>query len=545
MKRNCAVSGVEFEIFPEDKRFYAKMGVPAPMLCPAERTRRRWSWRGKNFFLRACDGCGKKTMSSFSPRLAGVVAYCEECYRSDKSDATVYGRDFDFSRPFFEQFAELLHQVPRHISNTTQNENCEYVISSSRNKNCYMTDETDESRDCLFGYTYQRVKDIVSSIYVHDSELGYELLNAENCYRVFFSENVYHCSDSAFLLNCRSCACCLFCSNLRNKSYYIFNKPAAKAEYLRLWQEVFSGSHTVLQGWRAKFEFFLGSQPVPAAVMVNTESCSGNLLTNCKNVLDSFSVDNSQDCRYCSDLHHSRDVYDVNIYEGELMYECNHAGPKGYRNLFSQLVWWCSDVYYCVDSFYLHDCFGCVGLKKEEYCVLNKRMSRPEYEKLVRRVIEHMTNTGEWGEFFPSALSPHPYNHSMAQRFYPLSKDQVAGKEWLWLDEEDELEGAVQKEVPDQLPEDGRDLLREVFVCGRTGRKFKFIAQELEFYRKHSLPFPRLAPMARIEALWAKIGMREVRSGACSRCSRRILTSQPPLLAGGVVCADCYLRFVG
>jgi hypothetical protein len=41
MQRTCAVSGQSFEITDEDLKFYEKMGVPIPTLCPEERQRRR------------------------------------------------------------------------------------------------------------------------------------------------------------------------------------------------------------------------------------------------------------------------------------------------------------------------------------------------------------------------------------------------------------------------------------------------------------------------------------------------------------------------
>jgi len=50
--------------------------------------------------------------------------------------------------------------------------------------------------------------------------------------------------------------------------------------------------------------------------------------------------------------------------------------------------------------------FGCIGLKRNEYCVLNRQYSKDEYKKTVLRLIEHMKKTGEYGEFFPIDISP-------------------------------------------------------------------------------------------------------------------------------------------
>ena len=32
---------------------------------------------------------------------------------------------------------------------------------------------------------------------------------------------------------------------------------------------------------------------------------------------------------------------------------------------------------------------------------------------------------GEWGEFFPASLSPFGYNETVANEYYPLSRDSV------------------------------------------------------------------------------------------------------------------------
>ena len=36
-----------------------------------------------------------------------------------------------------------------------------------------------------------------------------------------------------------------------------------------------------------------------------------------------------------------------------------------------------------------------------------------------------MMKTGEWGEFFPSSLSPFGYNETVAQEHFPMSREEV------------------------------------------------------------------------------------------------------------------------
>ena len=542
MLKKCVVLGVDFEVTDEDLQFYEKMGVPAPTLCPDERARRRWAWRGKNFYMRKCDLCGKLAMSWFSPELTNVTTYCQECFESDKWDGMDHGRDFDFSRPFFEQFAELQRVCPRHISNSIMNENCDYIISAHKNQNCYFTDELDGCRDCYFGYNIQYCNDIVESISVRDSELCYKVAKAENCYSIFYSQNVFGCSDSAFLVNCRACKKCLFCTNLRSKEYHVFNQPVSKEDFQKWWDFVFSGSMENLLDAEARFEEFLKQEPFPVGVLVNVEDCEGDYISNSKNCVDSFCIDNCRDCRYCTDLHFSKDTWDVNLYEGEMQYESIHTGPKGYMQIASHLAWYSSNTFYCVELRSCDETFGCHSLKRKKHCIFNKQYSEEEYFKLKARIIEHMRKTGEWGEFFPAEMSPHPYNLTMAQRFYPLGKEQVLARGYAWLDEKDVIFETAEDHVPRTLTEMPEDILNKVYVCENSGEKFRFVKQELDFYKKHGIPLPRLSPNERIEEMWRKMGPRKLHAANCRACGGNVQTNLPNKRL--IYCEKCYLKKV-
>ena len=99
--KTCAVSGKTFEIDVKDQVFYDKMEVPTPTLCPEERERRRWAWRGKNFSIRKCCECGGNAMSYFAPEANKIETLCEKCFHADGFDGMEYGRDFDFSMANF------------------------------------------------------------------------------------------------------------------------------------------------------------------------------------------------------------------------------------------------------------------------------------------------------------------------------------------------------------------------------------------------------------------------------------------------------------
>lgn len=83
---------------------------------------------------------------------------------------------------------------------------------------------------------------------------------------------------------------------------------------------------------------------------------------------------------------------------------------------------------YCANCFHSSYCFGCVGLRNKSYCILNKQYTKEEYEVLVPQIIKKMQADDKWGEFFPITMSPFAYNETVAQEYFPLSKEEALAK---------------------------------------------------------------------------------------------------------------------
>ena len=122
-----------------------------------------------------------------------------------------------------------------------------------------------------------------------------------------------------------------------------------------------------------------------------------------------------------------KDAMDVSTVgrNSERMYEAINTAISANNCLFAAVSRNCHDIMYCYNCMYCHDCFACVGLKNQSYCIFNKQYTKEEYEKLVPEIIEYMTTTGEWGEFFNSRISPFCYNESSVIEQYPLARDEA------------------------------------------------------------------------------------------------------------------------
>ena len=98
-------------------------------MCPEERLRRRLQWNKILTLHKRTSDLSGESIISMHPLDSPLVVYSQKEWWSDEWNPLDYGRDFDFSRPFFEQFAELMRIVP-HMSLENQYdalENSDYV----------------------------------------------------------------------------------------------------------------------------------------------------------------------------------------------------------------------------------------------------------------------------------------------------------------------------------------------------------------------------------------------------------------------------------
>ena len=558
MQRICKNCSQFFEITQDDLSFYDRVSpifkgkkypIPPPTLCPACRTQRRYSLRNeRNLYRRTCDATGKPIISVYSPEKPYKI-YEADAWWGDSWDGLNFGKDVDFTRPIFEQMNEILLAIPHIALYTVQCENSPYANQSGWSKNCYMGIVTDFSEDCYYAEYCFKARNCTDCMGMHESELCYECVDCVNCYAVRFSKDCSNCSDCAFCHDCRGCKNCFGCTGLRNKTHCWFNEQLKEEEWKKRMQELPYTPAMIGENFRRMQKQKL-KMPHPHAVMTNCVDCTGNYLSNCKNTVECYDAKDLEDAKYCVIMPtKARDCYDVVGGGTELLYECFSTGV-GYHDIF---CWHCWDnvselacCIFCMKG--CHDLFGCVGLKKQQYCVLNKQYTKEEYEKLVPRVIDHMRTTGEWGEFFPTSMSPFCYNETIAQEHFPLTREGALKRGYTWRDLKDDVP-EVEKVIPaDKLPETiadiPDDILNWAIQCEKTKRPYRVIKQELAFYRQHGLPVPRLHPDERYKRRLAQRNPRKLWARPCMKCGKEMQTTYSPERPEIVYCEECYLKEV-
>lgn len=518
---------------------------------------------------------------------AEYPVYCHDCWWSDKWDPLQHGREYDFKKPFFEQFAELQKVVPRPAMYSTDNENSDYCNHTAHMKNSYLMFGSWFAENCGYGQTVLESKDCWDCLFIKNCEFCFSSVDCTQCYQTHFSQKCSGCTDSAFLYDCRNCQNCLFSFNLRNKSYYVYNKQVSKEEFEKVKRETFS-SAVALQKAAADFWKMVQEQALHKFLTgEKNDDVSGEFIYNSKNVHQSYYIHDGENEKYAvRGGKGQKDAMDVfGVHAGELAYECNNIDFSS-RAFFSINGEKNANVDYLVDSFNATDCFGSISLRKQEFCILNKKYDEKSYRELREKIIAHMSDQPYvdrkgrryiYGELFPIEIAPFDYNESIAQEYVPITKKQAKefGYAWHDIESKDVKPTKSWQELSDDLESFDDAIHLDVILCQawdedekraqehKCTKGFKIIKSELAMYKKWNVPLPRKCPNTRNFELsqlrnpvsfWhyaCECNGKKSKNGAHVNesthahngdkpCSNEFETSYDPDRGEIVYCAECY-----
>lgn len=445
---------------------------------------------------------GERMISMFDPD-KWLTVYDKDIRWSDKRNALLYGIEFDSTQLFFHQFKSLFYSVPMPSLLNANSHNSDYVNQTWNMKNCYLVFSCMDSENCYYGNRIFSCKNCLDCSVLYNSECCYQCIDSKNCYECFFCQYAKDCSQSYFLFDCFNCKNCFGSWNLRNKQYCIFNIQYNKEEYEEKVRLLINQMKSFL--WLEEIIKVYESRLKENVILSNLhqencESCIGWFLDNSYKARFCFESSNLHNCGYWLLLSDVKDIYDSNnTVDASLQYEVSTWWINAYNQLF------CIDtrpngtnLLYCAYCANCSDCFGCVWLQNQSYCILNKQYTKEEYEMLVATIITHMQNTWERGEFFHQSLSHFSYNDSAAFEYYPINKDTIQYYNFNYSfpkEESKEIKDSIS--IPDNIDDVTDDILKQILLCKESRKGYKIIRQELQFYRKYSLPIPHFHPNVR------------------------------------------------
>ena len=387
-RKTCTVSGQPFAIFQSDLDFYTKISptfdwrkfqIPTPTLCPEERLRRRLLFKNeRKLFRSTCWLSGRSIITTHAPNKWFTVYGVQE-RRSDKRNPMDYGRNYNSEISFFEQYNDLYRSVPQIAmlnDNGVSSENIEYCQNVAYSKNCYLTTVAWKLENTYYSSNMAWWERLVDCFFTMESQHCYECTDSNHLYACFWLSYSYECQRCYFWQNLIGCKDCIWCVNLSNKQFYIFNEQYTKEEYGKEKERILLILRTNPAQLKQKFNDFVSKQVHKATSTNNAINTYGSNLYNAQNAIMSYNIQNARDTKYCIFGDTITDAMDLTVgWELELCYESN-VPDHSYKTCFSVFCRSCTNVLYSEMCHHCQDCFGCVGLRNKQYCILNKQYTK-------------------------------------------------------------------------------------------------------------------------------------------------------------------------
>lgn len=554
MNKACKNCGSSFVVTEEDLEFYDRVAptvdgkhesISVPSDCPPCRQQFRLIHKNFfNFYKRTCSKTGKKIISMYRED-APFPVYDIPVWWSDSWSPLEFAQDVDLDKSFFDQMRSLSVRVPRPANVVVQSENSDYCNYCFETRNSYLIGGSVRNEDCAYGHIVWDSKNCFDCLHVFRCELSYECISSSDCYAVCYAKDCENCSESWYLDDCIGCKSCFGCVGLRNKEYHIFNVPHSKEEYRASVQKL---SQTPGEVKRHMNEL-QKTHVVKNLRSIASENVTGDYILNSRNIRSSFDLKNCEDCAYCGTLNGFKDAMDCDYAATPTELTYNSMTSYGYAIVCcSNCMAVSSNLTYCDTCFSCKNCFGCVGMRNAQFCILNKQYTEKDFNQLAAKIIAKMKSDGEWGKFLPSSMCPFGYNETLAFEFFPLTKEQSIERGFSWSDYKAPAPEAQKiipaSQLPGKIEDVTDDSIHWAISCEVTGRPFKLIKQELDFYRKMKLPVPRVHPDERHRRRMDMRNPRVLHDRQCAKCSKEIRTIYAPDRPEIVYCEECYLKEV-
>ena len=561
--RNCQNCTTSFMVQPDDFGFYTKMDVPPPTWCSSCRLFRRLSFLNwYNLYKRKCDRCQEDIVSTHHSDKPYQV-YCQSCYWADDWDGTEYAMDYDPDRNFLEQVLELRNKS--HFaaleSLHTSLVNTKYANAIAYCKDSYMIFHADYVEKTAYSFLLAHIKESLDCYRAKSSELCYECIGINKCYLCSHSEELDACVGVHFSRTCFGCTDCVGCVNLRNKSYCIYNVQYSKEEYFEKVKEMELDTRQGREQVYKDALSFWQQHPYRATTGNNLNvNTTGDYVYESKNVREGYMITSTEDSKFVSflTLGPTKDCYDYTVWGAgaEHLYECVTVGDGGYNNKFCMQCWpQALDNEYCMHAVQTNNCFGCVNLKRKNYCILNKQYSKEEYSVLKEQIIESMKNnlytdssgkTYSYGEFFPIEFSPYTYNESVVKDFFPFTKEDALEKHLSWYDKKENTYTITmqQHDLPTASNEVSEAITKEIMECSTCTLPYNITELEVYLLKKMNVPYPSSCWKCRQQRRFGRVNKPALFERNCQQCGTEVLTSYAPDRPEIIYCEKCYQQSV-
>src|SRR5258706_1459398 len=282
---------------------------------------------------------------------------------------------------FFTELQSLLEKYPKIPATIINSEDCDYGNKIYFSKNLSFCFDTANCTDGTYLYDCYMSPNCSDCDYCVESELCYESVDAYKCFNGNYVENCGRSQDIWYSYNCINCHDVFGCVDLQNKSLCIFNRQLTEKEYRQKIE--------LYKKWPAEKGLELVEElktvyPVAQTNEAHNENSEyGNYIAFSKNCYMCFDAGHNEDSCYLYDSFYNKMCYDTTyaaqnnqlsyeVVDSANLFNCNYA-------VYSSK---CNDSSYIFNCSNLKDSLGCVGLSNKQYCVLNRQLTKEEYERI-------------------------------------------------------------------------------------------------------------------------------------------------------------------
>ncbi|MFH1253501.1 MAG: hypothetical protein V1664_04200 [Candidatus Uhrbacteria bacterium] len=553
-ERVCALTDEKWLMDEEEIAMYKKFNVPPSKYSPLSRMKLINAYfQIFDFWYNKHAVTGKPVISTVHPATGIRVLPDDEWYAKDFSEIFV---ELNQQQSFFDQLYKLSRAVPRAAGYNSVRPERSLAFISFGDEDSYFVLACRSKRTfaSISAYDVEDSAEINAANVVQNS---YNIVHSDRIFNGKFIRESYDCLNSAFLFDCRNCECCFGATNQRNKKYLFFNVQLSKEEWENKVAAIDLTSFTVRLEYEKKFRDLVATAVWPESFNVKIQNCSGEYLTDCNNVRESYLVSggsNSVYANYC--FGRTEDLYFVSgaVNGSECYYGLGfHSTTKSKFALSVDQD--CLNCEYCESCYNCTDCFGCVGLRHKQFCILNKQYSEEEYWRILDGLKCIMLERGEYGDLTPAFFTTVHWDGSGAALVYGLNKEEAGPFSPALFAASDEnaegppLEpGRLQKltTLPDRFNDDVLTTLSGIpFLDEQMGRRFSYLSAELALYKKLGIAPSRRHPTGRIHDLYKEMNKPIFFDSACYNCKKTIRTAKNIAYPDRkIYCQACYLKYL-
>ncbi len=558
--RKCKWQGVhkycegEFNLEETDIKLLKILRVPPPNFCPTCRRMRRLPYMAmSHLFKIKCDVPGhNEMMISILPEECPFPVYDYKYFIGDEFDALSFGIEYKKGDSPLETLFDLRKKfpMPSFLNRDPSSINSDYSNGGRNTKNVYYAFGCYNAEDVWYSAMLHRVRNVMDSMILDDSEFIYEGASSNHIYKSSFFIFSNNCLESMFLFDCRNCQNCFGCVNLRNSKYCIWNEQYSKEDYEKFIASIYPLSHDDLVTYEEKFWKLVRSLPMNGTRNIASTNVSGVNIKNSRNLYNVIDANGSENVRHADAAINHKDSMDFLFSGGHAssLYMTTNVGSQSSNIRFSASSKYCVDCDFVFNSKNLTNCFMCFGLQNKSYCILNKQYEKDEYFRMLDEIKLEMLGRGEYSDGVGLNFCAQAYNVSLAQNGYPLSEEEVKKIGGYTAKDPETNVGNTEivkySDLPKTINEITDDIVSKAILCEKSGKPFRITQSELEFYRRTGLPLPNIHPLLRMRRRLNLVKTGKKYKAVCVKCNKEIETVLNPSENFIFYCDKCYQQEV-